>query len=99
MPMTVRSSKRLACVERVPPAKQQKSVDQAFSEVFQKENRTTQVEAAASTPTPVLALTPEISHLNAQVAANLRSPAHWQDHAQSIGLKITRARSSGPIRP
>jgi hypothetical protein len=78
---------------------QEKSVDQAFSEVSQKENRTTQVEAAASTPTPVLALTPEISHLNAQVAANLRSPAHWQDHAQSIGLKITRARSSGPIRP
>jgi hypothetical protein len=78
---------------------QEKSVDQAFSEVSQKENRTTQVEADASTPTPVLASTPEISHLNAQVAANLRSPAHWKDHAQSIGLKITRARSSGPIRP
>jgi hypothetical protein len=78
---------------------QPKSVHQVFSEVSQKENRTTQVEADASTPTPVLALTPEISHLNAQVAANLRSPAHWQDHAQSIGLKITRARSSRPIRP
>jgi hypothetical protein len=78
---------------------QAKSLDQALSEVSQKENRTTQVEADASTPTPVLALTPEISHLNAQVGANLRSLAHWQDHAKSIGLKITRARSSGPIRP
>jgi hypothetical protein len=76
---------------------QAKSVEQALSEVPQKENRTTQVEA--STPTPVLPLTPGINHINAQVAANLRSPAHWQDHAQSIGLKITRARSSGPIRP
>jgi hypothetical protein len=55
---------------------QAKSLDQALSEVSQKENRTTQVEADASTPTPVLALTPEISHLNAQVGANLRSLAH-----------------------
>jgi hypothetical protein len=58
---------------------QAKSVEQALSEVPQKENRTTQVEA--STPTPVLPLTPGINHINAQVAANLRSPAHWQDHA------------------
>jgi hypothetical protein len=78
---------------------QAKSVDQAFSEVSQKENRTAQMEAAASTPTPVLALTPETNHINAQITASLRSPAHWQHHPHSIGLKITRARSSGRIRP
>jgi hypothetical protein len=78
---------------------QARSVDQAFSEVSQKENRATQMEAAASTPTPVPALTPEINHINAQVAASLRLPAHWQDHARSIEPKITRARFSEPIRP
>ena len=36
------------------------------------------------------------NHIYAQVAASLRSSAYWQNHARSIGLKITRARSSGP---
>jgi hypothetical protein len=78
---------------------QAKSVDQPLSEVSQKENRTTQVEADASTPTPIPALIPEVNHINARVAAGLRSPAPWQDHARSIELKITSARSSEPIRP
>ena len=69
-------------------------IDRGFSEVSQKENRTTQMEAATSTPTPVLASTPEINDMGAQVAASLRSPAYQQDHARSIRLKITRARSS-----
>lgn len=77
---------------------QAKSGDQAFSETSQKENRTTQTEADASTPTLVQAFAPEINHINAKVAASLRSLAHWQDHARSIGLKITHARSSGSIR-
>src|SRR5271165_1050062 len=73
-------------------------IDRGFSEVSQEENRTTQMEAATSTPTPVLASTPEINDMSVQVAASLRSPAYQQDHARSIRLKITRARSSRPIR-
>jgi hypothetical protein len=74
-------------------------IDRGFSEVSQEENRTTQMEAATSTPTPVLASTPEINDMSAPVAASLRSPAYQQDHARSIRLKITRARSSRPSRP
>ncbi len=74
-------------------------IDHAVGEVSQKENPTAQMEAAASTPTPVLALTPEINHTNTQVAANLGSPADWEDHARPIGLNIIRARSSGAVRP
>lgn len=71
----------------------------AVGEVSQKENPTTRMEAAASTPTPVLALTPEINNISTQVAANSGSPADWEDHARPIGLNIIRARSSGAVRP
>ena len=58
---------------------QASSVDHAFTEISPKENPSSQMEAAASTPNPVLAFTPEINHINAQANSSSWSPAHWQD--------------------
>jgi len=44
---------------------QASSVDHAFTEISPKEIPSSQMEAAASTPTPVLAFTPEINRLKA----------------------------------
>ena len=49
---------------------QASSVDHPFTEISPKENPSSQMEAAASTPTPVLAFTPEINHINAQANAS-----------------------------
>jgi hypothetical protein len=79
---------------------QASSVDHAFTEISPKENPSSQMEAAASTPTPVPAFTPEINHINAQANASSWSPAHWQDSARVIRLKIrnVRYRSSVVLR-
>ena len=78
---------------------QASSVDHAFTEISPKENPSSQMEAAASTPNPLLALTPEINHINAQANASSWSPAHWQDSARVIGLKIRNASSKSSVRP
>jgi len=79
---------------------QASSVDHAFTEISSKENPSSQMEAAASTPTPLLAFTPEINHINAQANASSWSPAHWQDSVRVIRLKIrnVRYRSSVMLR-
>jgi hypothetical protein len=79
---------------------QASSVDHAFTEISPKENPSSQMEAAASTSTPVLAFTPEINHINAQANATSWSPAHWQDSVRVIRLKIrnVRYRSSVVLR-
>jgi hypothetical protein len=75
-------------------------VDLAFTEILPKENPSSQMKAAASSPTPVLAFMPEINHINAQANASLLSPAHWQDSVRVIRLKIhnLRYRSSVVLR-
>ncbi len=79
---------------------QASSVDHAFTEISPKENPSSQMEAAASIPTPVLAFTPEIKHIDAQANASSWSPAHWQDSVRVIRLKIRnlRYRSSVVLR-
>src|ERR1700736_2110922 len=79
---------------------QASSVDHAFTEISPKQNPSSQMEAAVSTPTPVLAFTPEINDINAQANASLRSPAHWQDSVRVIRRKIgnLRYRSSAVLR-
>jgi len=79
---------------------QASSVDHAFTEISPKENPSSQMEAAASTPTSVLEFTPEINHINAQANASSWSPAHWQDSVRVIRLKIrnVRYRSSVVLR-
>src|SRR3984893_6183655 len=76
------------------------SVDHAFTQISPKENPSSQMEAAVSTPTPVLAFTPEINDINAQANASLRSPAHWQDSVRVIRRTIrnVRYRSSVVLR-
>jgi hypothetical protein len=71
---------------------QASSVDHAFTEISPKENPSSQMEAAASTPTPVLEFTPEINHINAHANASSWSPAHWQDSVRVIRLKIRNVR-------
>jgi hypothetical protein len=71
---------------------QASSVDHAFTEISQMENPSSQMEAAASTPTPVLAFTPEINHIKAQANASSWSPAHWQDPVRVIRQKIRNLR-------
>jgi hypothetical protein len=64
------------------------SVDQAFTKIPPQEKPSLQIEAAPSTPTPVLAFQPEISHIKAQPNASSLSPTHWRDSARGIRPKI-----------
>ena len=62
-------------------------VDQVNTEIFPKEKPSPQIEAAASTPTPVLGFTPEISHTKAGL-----NPFSWmpvtRQTARVIGRKM-----------
>jgi len=78
---------------------QASSVDHAFTEIFPKEIPSSQMKAAASTPTPVLAFTPEINRHGVQANAGSWTPAHRQDSGRVIGLKVPRARSRSFVRP
>ena len=69
---------------------QASSVDQAFTNISPKENPSSQMEAAASTPTPVLAFTPEINRHDVQATADFWTPAHRQDAGRAIGLNVPR---------
>ena len=82
------------------PSGQASSVDHAFTEISPKDNPSSQAEAAASTPTPILGFTPETNHINAQANASSWSPAHWRDSARVIQQKIrnVRYRSSVMLR-
>jgi hypothetical protein len=75
---------------------QASSVDHAFSP---KEIPSSQMEAAASTPTPVLAFTPEINRHDVEATADFWTPAHRQDAGRVIGLNVPRRRSRSSVRP
>jgi hypothetical protein len=78
---------------------QASSVDQAFTEIFPKENPSSQMEAAASTLTPVLAFTPQINRHDVQATADLWTLEHRQDAGRVIGLNVPRRRSRSSVRP
>ena len=62
------------------------SAHHAFTEIFPQENPSSQMESAASTPTPVLAFTPEINRHDVQANAGSWTPAHRQDSGRVKGL-------------
>ena len=74
------------------------SVDHAFTEISPQENPSSQMEAAASTPTPVLAFTPEINRHDVQANAGSWTAAHRQDSGRVMGLKVPRARFRSSVR-
>jgi hypothetical protein len=76
-----------------------RSVDQEFTKISPKENSFSQMEAAASTQSPVSAITPEIDHHALQTNASSWIPAHWQDAGRAIGLNVPRRRSRSSVRP
>ena len=75
------------------------SVDHAFTEISPHANPSSQMAAAASPPTPVFALTPEINRHDVQANAGSWTPAHRQNSGRAIGLKFPRARSWSSVRP
>jgi hypothetical protein len=79
---------------------QASSADHPLTEISPKENPSSQMEAAASVPTPVLAITSELNHINAQTNRSASSPVIWQDSAPVIRPKIhiVRNRSSVAFR-
>jgi len=74
------------------------SVDHAFNKTSPQENSSSQTEAPASTPTPVLAFTSEINQ-DAQSNAGSWTPAHRQDSGRVIGPRVPRASSKSSVRP
>ena len=74
------------------------SVDHGFTEISPQENPSSQMEAAASTPTPVLAFTSEINRPDVQANAESWTAAHRQDSGRVMGLKAHRARSRSSVR-
>jgi hypothetical protein len=79
---------------------QASSADHPLTEISPKENPSSPMEAAASVPTPVLAITSELNHINAQPNRSASSPVIWQDSAPVIRPKIhiVRNRSSVAFR-
>jgi hypothetical protein len=67
---------------------QASSADHPPTEISSKENPSSSMEAAASVPTPVLAITSELNHINAQTNRSASSPVIWQDSAPVIRPKI-----------
>ena len=77
---------------------QASNVGHAFTEISPKEIPSSQMEAAASTPTPVLAFTPEINHITAQANASSWSPVHWQDSARVSRPKVPNVGYRSSVR-
>jgi len=77
---------------------QVRSVDHSFTEGSSKGNPSSQGQAAASTPIPLPAFTPETIKINADTSSWW--PAHWQGSARLIRPKIrnVRYRSSAMLR-
>ncbi len=78
---------------------QASNVDHAFTEISPEEIPSSQMEAAASTPPPVLAFTPEINRHDVQANTSSWSPAHWQDSARVIRPKIRNVRDRSSVPP
>jgi hypothetical protein len=79
-------------------SKQATSVNRSFTEISLQENPSSQMEAAASTPTPVLAFSPEINRRDVQANAGTWTAAHRQDSERVMGLKVPRARFRSSVR-
>jgi hypothetical protein len=79
---------------------QASSADHPLTEISPKENPSSSMEAAVSVPTPVLAITSELNHINAQTNRSALSSVIWQDSAPVIRPKIhiVRNRSSVAFR-
>jgi hypothetical protein len=75
------------------------SVEQAFTNISPKENPSSQMEAASSTPTPILAFNPEINRHDVQATADFWTPAHRQDAGRVIGLNVRRRKSRSSVQP
>jgi hypothetical protein len=75
------------------------SAGHAFTEISPEENPSSQMESAVSTPTPVLAFTPEINRHEVHANAGSWTPEHRQDSGRVIELKVPRARSRSSVRP
>jgi len=67
---------------------QASSADHPLTEISPKENPSSPIQAAASVPTPVFAITSELNHINAQTDRSASSPIIWQDSARVIRPKI-----------
>ncbi len=78
---------------------QASSVDQAFINISSKENSFSQMEAAAPTPSPVSAVTPEIDHRALQMNASSWIPAYRQDTGRAVGLDVPHRRTRTSARP
>ncbi len=74
------------------------SVNRSFTEISPQENPSSQMEAAASTPIPVLAFTPEINRHDVQANAGSWTAAHRQDSERVMRLKVPRARFRSSVR-
>jgi hypothetical protein len=81
-------------------SEQTSSVGHAFAEISPKEIPSSQMESAASTPTPVLPFTPEIDRQEVQANTSSWSPGHRQDSVRAIRPKNrdVRDRSSVVLR-
>jgi hypothetical protein len=79
-------------------SKQATSVNRSFTEISLQANPSSQMEAAASTPTPVLAFSPEINRHDVQANAGTWTAAHRQDSERVMGLKVPRARFRSSVR-
>ena len=77
---------------------QASNVGHAFTEISSEEIPSSQIEAAASTPTPVLAFTPEINHITAPANASSWSPVHWQDSARVSRPKVPNVGYRSSVR-
>jgi hypothetical protein len=71
----------------------------AFTEISPEEIPSSHMEAAVSTPTPVLAFTPEINRHDVQANAGSWNSANRQDSGRAIEPKVPRARSRASVRP
>jgi hypothetical protein len=64
--------------------------DHPLTEIFPKENPSSPMEAAEWVPAPVLAITSELNHINAQTNRSAPSPVIWQDSARLIRPKVQK---------
>ena len=78
---------------------QASSADHPLTEISPNENPSSPIQAAASVPTPALAITSELNHINAQTNRSASSPVIWQDSARAIRQKIHIVRYRSSERP
>jgi hypothetical protein len=76
---------------------QARSVDQASTEISPKEKPSPQIEAAASTPTPVLGFTPEINHIKAGLNTFSWTPVVRQGSARVIGPRTHNVKNKSSV--